>query len=105
MERIAAFASAAMPTVGFMTLPSSEGSTSMWMIFASRRELVGGARDPVVEAHPDGEKQVGAVYGPVDAGLPVHPRPAQVQRVVVGEGAYAEQRRHDRDARPAPRAA
>ena len=34
MERIAAFASAAMPTVGFTTLPSSEGSTSTWMIFA-----------------------------------------------------------------------
>src|SRR5215211_7253569 len=64
------------------------------------RELVGRARDPVVEAHPHGEKEVGAVYGAVDAGLPVHPRPAQVQRVVIGEGAYAEQRRHDGDARP-----
>src|SRR5215212_903717 len=63
-------------------------------------ELVGRPRDPVVEAHPDGEKEVGAVYGAVDAGLPVHPRPAQVQRVVVGEGAYTEQRRHNGDARP-----
>jgi len=34
MERMAAFASAAMPTVGFTTLPSSAGSTSMWTIFA-----------------------------------------------------------------------
>src|SRR5215204_644875 len=63
-------------------------------------ELVDRARDPVVEAHPDGEKEVGAVYGAVDAGLPVHPRPAQVQRMVVGEGAYAEERRHHGDARP-----
>ena len=31
---MAAFASAAMPTVGFMTLPSSEGSMSMWITFA-----------------------------------------------------------------------
>src|SRR5215213_7353434 len=63
------------------------------------RELVGRARDPVVEAHPDGKQEVGAVYSTVDAGLPVHPRPAQVQRVVLGEGAYAKQRRHDGYAR------
>src|ERR687890_18035 len=39
IERMAAFASAAIPTVGFMTLPSSEGSTSMWMIFARGANL------------------------------------------------------------------
>ena len=66
----------------------------------ARCELVGRAGDPVVEAHPDREQEVGAVYGAVDAGLPVHPRPAQVKRVVVGEGADAEQRRHDGDTRP-----
>src|SRR5215204_171232 len=64
------------------------------------RELVSRAGDPVVETHPDRKEQVGAVYGAVDAGLPVHPRPAQIQRVVVGEGAYAEQRRHHGNARP-----
>src|SRR5829696_2980699 len=63
-----------------------------------RGELVGGAGDPVVEAHPDGEKKVGAVDGAVHAGLPVHPRPAEIKRVVVGEGAYSQQRRHHGDA-------
>src|SRR5215211_6970292 len=63
------------------------------------RELVGRAGDPVVETHPDRKEQVGAVYGAVDAGLSVHPRPAQIQRVIFGEGAYAQQRRHHGDAR------
>src|SRR3712207_7054991 len=45
------------------------------------RELVGGARDPVVEAHPDGEQEVGAIYGAVDAGLPVHPRDRKSTRL------------------------
>src|SRR5215213_514283 len=65
-----------------------------------RGELVGRAGDPVVEAHPDREQEVGAVDGAVHAGLPVHPRPAQIKWVIVGEGADAQERRNDRDAGP-----
>src|ERR671910_3722605 len=65
-----------------------------------RGELVGCAGNPVVEAHPHGEQDVGAVDGAVHAGLPMHPRPAEVERVVVGEGADAQERGDDRDAGP-----
>ncbi len=65
-----------------------------------RGELADVAGDPVVETHPYCEDQVGAVYGPVDAGLAVHPRPPQIQRMVVRERADTEQRRDDRDSGP-----
>src|SRR3712207_2488499 len=63
-----------------------------------RGELVDGASDPVVEPHPDREQQIRAVYSPVHARRAVHPRPPDVERVVIREGADPQERRYDRDA-------
>src|SRR5215217_114279 len=63
-------------------------------------EPVCGARDPVVEAHPDGEEEIRTIYRPIHARRAVHPRPADVQRVVLRERADPQQGRHDWHARP-----
>ena len=76
--RKAIFASAAMPTVGFITLPSSEGVNVYVDELGILGELVHSTRDPVVKAHPDREQKVGLIYGPVDARRPVHAGPAEV---------------------------
>ena len=55
------------------------------------------AGDAVVEAHAEGEQQVGLLDGVVDPGLAVHAHHAERERVVGGEGAEAEQRAGDGD--------
>ena len=47
---------------------------------------------------PDADEQVGVLDGAVDVDLAVHARHAEVQRVILGKGADAEQRGDDRDA-------
>src|SRR5215213_5869194 len=55
-----------------------------------RGELGDGARDPVVERHPDRTQKSRAVDRAVDARCTVHPRPAEVQRVVLRKRADPE---------------
>src|SRR5829696_703696 len=52
-----------------------------------RGEPVGCARNPVVEAHPDRDEEIGTIYRSIHARRAVHPRPADVQRVVLRERA------------------
>ena len=55
------------------------------------------AGDPVVEAHAEGEQQVGALDGGVDVGLAVHAHHAEAERVAGWEAAQAQQGERDRD--------
>ena len=55
------------------------------------------AGDAIVEAHAQGDQQVGVLDGLVDPGLAVHAHHAQVQRMRFGDAADAEERRGDRD--------
>jgi hypothetical protein len=55
------------------------------------------AGDAVVEAHAEGEQEVGLLDGVVDPGLAVHAHHAERERVVGGEGAEAEQGAGDGD--------
>ena len=55
------------------------------------------AGDAVVEAHAEGEQQVGLLDGVVDPGLAVHAHHAERERMVRGEAAEAEQRAGDGD--------
>ena len=59
------------------------------------REVAG---DAVVEAHAEGEEEVGLLDGVVDPGFAVHAHHAEVEGVGGGEGAEAEQRAGDGDA-------
>ena len=54
------------------------------------------AGHPVVEAHPEGQQQVGFLDGLVDEGLAVHAHHAQVERVVGWEAAQPQQGHRDR---------
>ena len=56
------------------------------------------AGHPVVEAHAHGDQQVGMLDRAVDVHLAVHARHAEMQRMILGEGADAEQRGNDGDA-------
>ena len=56
------------------------------------------AGDAVVEAHAEGEEEVGGLDGVVDPGLAVHAHHAEVERVGGGEGAEAEEGGGDGDA-------
>ena len=55
------------------------------------------AGDAVVEAHAEGEQEVGLLDGVVDPGLAVHAHHAERERVGGGEGAEAEQGAGDGD--------
>ena len=55
------------------------------------------AGHPVVEAHPDGDQQVGALDRPVDVLPAVHPHVAVGQRMRLVDDADPEQRPGDRD--------
>ena len=55
------------------------------------------AGDAVVEAHAEGEEQVGLLDGVVDPGFAVHAHHAERERVVGGEGSEAEQGAGDGD--------
>ena len=55
------------------------------------------AGDPVVEAHPDRDEQVGRLDRPVDVLPAVHPHVAVGERVRLVDRADAEQRPGDRD--------
>ena len=55
------------------------------------------AGDAVVEAHAEGEEQIGLLDGVVDPGLAVHAHHAERERVRGGEGAEAEQGAGDGD--------
>ena len=57
------------------------------------------AGDAIVEAHAEGEQQVGFLDRGVDPGLAVHAHHAEVQRMRGRERADAEQRRRHRDVR------
>ena len=56
------------------------------------------AGDPVVEPEADPDDEVGLLDGAVHVHLAVHAGHAEMQRVRLGKGADAEQRRDDRDA-------
>ena len=58
-----------------------------------------GAGDPVVEAHPDGDQEVGRLDRAVDVLPAVHPHVAVGQRVLLVHGADAQQRPRDGDLR------
>ena len=55
------------------------------------------AGDAVVEAHAEGEQQVGLLDGVVDPGFAVHAHHAERERMCGGEAAEAEQRAGDGD--------
>ena len=55
------------------------------------------AGDAIVEAHAEGEQQVGLLDCRVDPGLAVHAHHAEVQRVGGGDAAESEQRHGNRD--------
>ena len=55
------------------------------------------AGDAVVEAHAEGEEEVGLLDGVVDPGLAVHAHHAERERVRGGDGAEAEQGAGDGD--------
>ena len=57
------------------------------------------AGDAIVEAHAEGEQQVGFLDGRVDPGFAVHAHHAEVQRMRGGDAAEAEQRHRHRDLR------
>ena len=56
------------------------------------------AGDAVVEAHAEGEEEVGGLDGVVDPGLAVHAHHAEVEGVGGGEAAEAEEGGGDGDA-------
>ena len=58
------------------------------------RELAG---DAIVEARTDRDQEVALVHRPVRPLRPVHPRPAEVELVGLGEGALAHERGDDRE--------
>ena len=68
----------------------------MWIFFALRRVGLQVAGDAIVEAHAEGEQQVGLLDRGVDPGLAVHAHHAEVQRMARREAAEAEQRHRDR---------
>ena len=55
------------------------------------------AGDAVVEAHAEGEEEVGLLDGVVDPGLAVHAHHAEREGMVGGEGSEAEQGAGDGD--------
>ena len=55
------------------------------------------AGDPVVEAHTEGEEEVGLLNGGVHPGLAVHAHHAEGERVGGGYGSEAEERAGDGD--------
>ncbi len=55
------------------------------------------AGDAVVEAHAEGEQEVGLLDGLVDPGLAVHAHHAEREGMVGGEGAEAEEGAGDGD--------
>ena len=68
----------------------------MWIFFALRRVGLQVAGDAIVEAHAEGQQQIGLLNRGVDPGLAVHAHHAEVQRMVRGDAAEAEQRHRDR---------
>ncbi len=75
----------------------SVGSISMWIFLELGRVLGEVAGDAVVEAHAEGEEEVGLLDGVVDPGLAVHAHHAEGERVGGGDGAEAEQGAGDGD--------
>ena len=61
-------------TSGRRTLPSSAGSMSTWMILASGANAGDLAGDPVVEAAPEGDQQVGLLHRGDRGVVAVHAR-------------------------------
>ena len=57
------------------------------------------AGDAVVEAHPQGDQQIGLLDGEAGIGHAVHTRHSDAQDVIVGERANAQQGRDDRNLR------
>ena len=89
------------PTIGrwaTLFLLISDGSMSMWTILpclANSRHLAGHA---VVEAHAEGQQQVGLVDGVVGVDGAVHAEHLQAEEMLAGEAAEAEQRQRHGDA-------
>src|SRR5712692_6570138 len=54
------------------------------------------AGDAVVKTHADGNEEVGLLNGVVNPGFAVHAHHAEVQRIIGGEAANAEERHGDR---------
>ena len=79
------FMSLTIGMCGFLILLISDGSMSMWTILpclANSRDLAGHA---IVEAHAEGQQQVGLVDGIVGIHAAVHAQHVQRQRIVAGE--------------------
>src|SRR5512147_2757804 len=55
------------------------------------------AGDAVVEAHAEGDEQIGFLDGMIDPGFAVHAHHAEVERMRSREGADAEQRHGNRN--------
>ncbi len=62
-------------------------------------ELAHVAGNAVIEAQPDADDEIGFADGVVDIRRPMHAGHTQVQRVRIGEAAYAQQRRDHRNGR------
>ena len=87
------------PTTGMSASRSFEisaGSMSRWIDGRAGRERGELAGDAVVEARADRDEHVAGVHGDVRPLRAVHPGPAEEERVRLGEGALAHQRRDDR---------
>ncbi len=55
------------------------------------------AGDAVIEAHADGDQQIGFLNGVIDPSFAVHAHHAEIQRIAGREAADAEQRHGDRE--------
>ena len=75
----------------------SDGSISMWIFLRLGGVGLQVAGHAVVEAHAEGQQQVGFLDGVVHPGFAVHAHHAQVERVAGGQAAEAQQgHRHRR---------
>ncbi len=54
------------------------------------------AGDAIIKAHTDGDEEIGFLNGVINPSLAVHAHHAEVQRIVGGEAADAEERHRDR---------
>ena len=78
-------------------MPISETSISTWIFFDAGSVVLQVSGDAVVEAHAEGEEEVGLLDGGVHVRLAVHPHHAEAERVAARKAAEAEERqRHGR---------
>ena len=88
-----------MPTSTLTFLLISAGSMSTWITCAPGRVALEVAGDPVVEAHAQGDEQIGVLDGLVDLGHAVHAHHAEAERMIFRDRAHAQQRERNRHLR------